>query len=202
MYNVPREEIIKSDASNSVYAMLRRLIIYCSIENNFKIIDTTYRLVQYAEWEYDFASMSHFKGINDYPYGISKSDADNMTIMLERICKWSKLRSNNKVYTDLKFYPNGYTDNVKYGVGDLYTDTGLFFDIKCTKNKPTNINTLQILTYYCMAVHSDNKLYSNMKMLGLFSPITNTEWTIDIKDIQKESIEFVNKEVLKYEEIS
>ena len=153
------------------------------------VLNETYGIIQYEEWNTRLSTKYNFASINDTIKTVPKGDMKKLYIMLYRTLKW--LQRYDYRVQDFKFYPDGYTDTVQYGVGDFICNN-IMFDVKCTKNKPTSQNTVQILVYYCMGLRSNNKLYKHIKQIGLYSPITNTEWIMDVKDIPVESIQYIN----------
>ena len=71
------------------------------------------------------------------------------------------------------FDPDGYTETVSQGDGDLLTADTLW-DIKVSKNPPTKENTLQLLMYYLMGHHSGQDIFGTVTCMGIFNPRLNT----------------------------
>ena len=153
------------------------------------VLNETFGLLQYEEWCTKLNEKYQWATLDKHVIPVPKGDMKKLYTMVYRTLKW--LQRYDYTVEDFKFYPDGYTDVVKYGVGDFICND-IMFDVKCTKNKPTTQNTLQILVYYCMGLRSNNKLYRGIKKIGLYSPVSNTEWIMDASDIPKESIDYVN----------
>lgn len=94
----------------------------------------------------------------------------------------------------------GYTATVTNGDGDFLTADTLW-DLKVSKSKPTNKNTLQLLMYWIMGQHSGQEIYKNITKIGIFNPRLNTVFLHDINDIPESVIKAVEKEVICYDEI-
>jgi hypothetical protein len=195
-------QIIEEDLKKHVEIeyMLSKLKLY-AFDNDIKnMLNFTYGIVQYSIWEDDFGYISSRATVDDSrPKGLSLEDEEKLEIINMRTLKWLQDSYKKRIVPDFKFYPDGYSDFVKYGVGDFVCDNTLF-DIKCIKEKPTIENTLQILMYYCMGLHSNNRLYKDIDRIGIYSPVTNIEWTIAVKDIPKESIDTIFRDILCYVE--
>ena len=91
----------------------------------------------------------------------------------------------------------GYTSVIDSGDGDFLTKDTLW-DFKVSRSKPNNKNTLQLLIYWRMGLHSGQKIYNTISKLGLFNPRANTVYLIETSKIPKDTIEKVEKEVIGY----
>lgn len=111
---------------------------------------------------------------------------------------------NHEIYENMILSGNGsyggYTATVTNGDGDFLTADTLW-DLKVSKSKPTNKNTLQLLMYWIMGQHSDQEIYKNITKIGIFNPRLNTVFLHDINDIPESVIKAVEKEVICYDEI-
>lgn len=190
------ETLIRDDKEQSAYSLLRRLEFYIQDNDWLKAINYTFRIFQYEEWNNNFTTLTHHKDFKDTTYGCKLGDAYKIHEMVLRTFKFMS-KYGNVLTQDLRFYPDGYSDVIKYGVGDFLVGNTIF-DLKCTKNTITSQSTLQVLVYYCMAKNSGNKLYESVKRLGLFSPVTNTEWIVKVEDIPAAAIDYVEKQIIQY----
>lgn len=92
----------------------------------------------------------------------------------------------------------GYTAVVDSGDGDFLTEDTLW-DFKVSKSKPKSKHTLQLLMYWIMGQHSGQEKFKNIVRLGIFNPRLNAVYLLNIKDIPKDVIKTVEKEVICYE---
>lgn len=100
---------------------------------------------------------------------------------------------------------SGFSRLVTAGDGDLLTEDTLW-DLKVSKRSPSSDNTLQLLMYWLMGLHSHNAdgtpLYDgnfqNIKKLGIFNPRLNSSYLINVSDISTSTINEVEKEVIGY----
>lgn len=79
-------------------------------------------------------------------------------------------------------FEGGYTSLVSSGDADFLTADGLW-DFKVSRNTHTTAETLQILMYYIMGIHSVHPEFKTIKMLGLFNPLKNESYEIALQDI-------------------
>lgn len=92
----------------------------------------------------------------------------------------------------------GYSRVVSCGDADFLTPNGLW-DLKVSVNKPSSKDTLQILMYWIMGLHSKQPCYKNISKIGFFNPRLNCAWYINTKDIDPKLIKFVEDEIICYE---
>lgn len=139
------------------------------------------------------AGRQYFKSVDtinpDY------STIENILRMLERSVNF--LGTNKPILSDGFTFPGGYTDIIDSGDGDYITKDALW-DFKVSKNNPNNKQTLQVLIYYLMGIHSTDIVFNNIERIGIYNPRLNTEYFINIKDIPAEVIDSVNKYVIGY----
>ncbi|AOG28554.1 hypothetical protein [Cutibacterium avidum] len=95
------------------------------------------------------------------------------------------------------FDPDGYTETVSQGDGDLLTADTLW-DIKVSKNPPTKENTLQLLMYYLMGHHSGQDIFGIVTCMGIFNPRLNTIYRLPAADIDADTIAAVSHDVIGY----
>lgn len=204
-YDATYAQIQKEDGIFNINALIDRLDDYLKKEDIYHLIICLCLIHQYDIWDTDFGYISRLTTIeSSRPKYYTKGDIRKIEVLYQRTVIWIVSIINKDfrrdIIFDYKFYPDGYTDKVKYGVGDFVCDNTLF-DLKCTKDKPTAYNTLQILIYYVMGLNSNNKLYKNIKYIGLYSPITNKVWRLSVSRISKELIHKVSMEVIGYDEL-
>lgn len=197
-----RHQIIEEDLEKHVEIeyMLSKLKLY-AYDNDIKnMLNYTYGIVQYSIWHDNFEYVSKKATVeSSRPKGLSKADLARLQRLVSRTLLWLQSSYKDRIIPDYKFYPNGYSDLIKYGVGDFVCDKTLY-DIKCIKDDPTIENTLQLLMYYCMGIHSNNKLYSGIEHLGIYSPVLNKKWVASVDNISKELVDFVNTNIISYTE--
>lgn len=92
----------------------------------------------------------------------------------------------------------GYTATVNSGDGDYLTEDTLW-DFKVTKNKISSKNTLQLLMYWIMGNHSGQEIYKSITKLGIYNPRLNVVYLLNVKDIPKEIVQTVEREVICYD---
>lgn len=93
----------------------------------------------------------------------------------------------------------GYTKIVVAGDGDYLTKDALW-DFKVSKQSPTkDDNTLQILMYWRMGLHSVHPEFKNVKFIGIFNPRLNNVYYLETKEIPDDVIRRVEKDVIGYE---
>ena len=193
------KRIAQEDGIFNVYSLINRIDKYMNDFKFYELAICISLIHQYDIWNEQFSYMSKHTTIeSSRPKYYTKGDIRKIVELYKRTLNWlCDIIGDTSIVFDYKFYPDGYTENVKYGVGDFVCCNTLF-DLKCIGNKPKSIHTLQLLTYYVMGLHSHNKLYNNIKKIGIYSPILNILWYINVSDIPEESINFVLNEVLKY----
>lgn len=119
----------------------------------------------------------------------------NIRTMVQRCIAFIVLRG--PIAIDGFTFQNAYTNIVSTGDGDFITKDTLW-DLKTSVRKPTTRDTLQILMYYLMGLKSIHKEFDNITRIGIFNPRLNTEFLMNIKDINQSVIKEVNSEVIGY----
>ena len=121
---------------------------------------------------------------------------DHIATMVRRIAAF--VASVGPVVADgFHFDPDGYTETVSQGDGDLLTADTLW-DIKVSKNPPTKENTLQLLMYYLMGHHSGQDIFSTVTCMGICNPRLNTIYRLPAADIDPQTIAAVSHDVIGY----
>ncbi len=139
------------------------------------------------------AGKQGYRPVEDiYP---DKATIANVRTMVERSLRFFEIYGP-KVVDGLTF-AGGYTKDIVAGDGDFLTKDTLW-DFKVSKNKPTTKNTLQILIYWRMGMHSVHPEYKKVKFLGIYNPRLNVVYRHPIGTIPKEIIREVDREVIGY----
>ncbi len=94
-------------------------------------------------------------------------------------------------------FVGGYTNLVSSGDADFITSDTLW-DFKVSKQKINSKQTLQILMYYVMGIHSTNSNLSNITKLGFFNPRLNIVYLINTCDISAETIKIIENDIIGY----
>lgn len=94
-------------------------------------------------------------------------------------------------------FEGGYTNLICAGDGDFLTVDTLW-DFKVSNKRPTRINTLQLLMYYLMGMHSKHEEFYSVKQIGIFNARLNNVYLLETSEISKETINEVSKEVIGY----
>lgn len=94
-------------------------------------------------------------------------------------------------------FPGAYTDIITSGDGDLATDDGIW-DLKVSKNHPTKEQTLQLLVYYLMCQHSDDKVLKGISSFGMFNPRLNVSFSLRANLIPSAIISTVERDMIGY----
>lgn len=120
---------------------------------------------------------------------------ENVRTMVKRSC--DVLREYGPKILDGLTFEGGYTDIVSVGDGDFLTADTLW-DFKVSKNTPTSRQTLQLLMYWRMGLHSVHAEYQQVKYLGIFNPRLNRVYRLPVEKISNESIAEVDRDIIGY----
>lgn len=120
---------------------------------------------------------------------------NNIRIMVNRSLKF--LEEYGPKILDGFTFVGGYTDTVSTGDGDFITEDTLW-DFKVSRLPPKKEHTLQLLMYWRMGIHSNQKEFQNIKFLGIFNPRLNKVYKLPISEISDDLIKEVEKEVIGY----
>ena len=124
-----------------------------------------------------------------------KATIENIRTMVNRSLRfWEKY---GPILCSEPTFEGGYTDIVNTGDGDYVTQDTLW-DFKVSKSAPKSKQTLQILMYYIMGLHSTHDYYKNIKQLGFYNPRLNIVYTCPISMIPAETIKDVERDVICY----
>lgn len=109
----------------------------------------------------------------------------NIRIMINRNIRI--LKESGPIVLDGFYFDEENTSINLSGSGDYLTKDTLW-DLKVSAYNPNSSQTLQILMYYILGLHSTYEEFQNVKKIGLFNPRLNCSYIINIKDIPKNVI--------------
>lgn len=96
-------------------------------------------------------------------------------------------------------FEGGYTDVVTSGDGDFLTSDTLW-DFKVSQAPLSSKQTLQLLMYYILGYNSNHKEFQNkIKKLGVFNPLLNVVYELNISEISDETFHTVSRYALGYD---
>ncbi len=121
---------------------------------------------------------------------------NNIKIMVERgvqlFKEYGPVIKTGLIYVD-KTSKYIYTGDIDY----ITNDTLLDFKVS-VNSKINSKQTLQVLIYYIMGLHSQNECFKNIKNLGIYNPRLNILYIKSIDSISQEIIETVSNDVIGY----
>jgi len=120
---------------------------------------------------------------------------ENIIVMVERSLAF--FEKYGPVVKEGFTFNGGYTEVVSSGDGDFLTEDTLW-DFKASKKAPDKNNTLQLLMYYILGIHSVHPEFENIKKIGIFNPLLNTVYTVKLSKISDEIFKEVSNKVLGY----
>lgn len=128
-------------------------------------------------------------------------DSNTIENIITMVKRGGKFLNDYGPVVDFDFtFEGGYTSVIDSGDGDYLTKDGLW-DFKVVRRddiKPAN--SLQILVYYLMGLHSfNNTNFVNLDKIGLFNPRLNKMSYINIKEIDENVISEVESKVIGYD---
>lgn len=91
----------------------------------------------------------------------------------------------------------GYNDIISCGDGDYITHDTLL-DFKTSENVLTTKQTLQIAVYYVMGTHSIHKEFQNVRKLGVYNPLLNKAYFVDVASIPNSTFAEICRKVVGY----
>ena len=121
---------------------------------------------------------------------------ENIKMMIERSLKFLEKYGPIKV-DGFTFEGGGYTDTVNTGDGDFLTEDTLW-DFKVLRSEPKPKNTLQLLMYYIMGVHSGKEEFKSIKKIGIYNPRLNKVYQFELKNIPGDVIKEIEENVICY----
>lgn len=123
------------------------------------------------------------------------STISNIRTMVERSLLFFK--QYGPVTMDGLTFEGGYTGYVSSGDGDFLTKDTLW-DFKVSKAKMKSQQTLQLLMYWRMGLHSIHPEYSDIRFLGIYNPRMNVVYRLDTSKIPSTTISEVETHVIGY----
>lgn len=120
---------------------------------------------------------------------------DNIIIMVKRCLSF--FEKYGPVVKSGFTFEKGYTELVDSGDGDYITKDTLW-DLKTSQYPPTKEDTLQLLMYYIMGIHSIHKEFQHIKRIGIFNPNLNIVYVLKLSNISNEIFKSVSHDVLGY----
>ncbi len=157
-------------------------------------IVNTCKLVSFDIWK-----RNYFGALEAITYKDVKPNAStisNIRTMVNRSLQfWEE--NGPIIYSGFTFELDGYSSTVSSGDGDYLTADTLW-DCKVSKKNLSSQNTLQLLMYWIMGVHSKQPKYQNVQKLGVFNPKLNAAYVINTSEIPQRTVEIVEKYVICY----
>ena len=177
-------DMINDDTKNgvNVYLLVHYFDLAYESGNIDDMVQLAYMIIQYEIFAEKYKTMINRTIGDTRPVRLTEQQILELTELYYRTLTWLITRSNYGIVPEFKFYPDGYSDLVKFGSGDFICGHTMF-ELKCSVSKPTPEHVLQLLIYYCMSLHTHNKLYSQIYELGIYNPMLNKEWIIPINRI-------------------
>jgi hypothetical protein len=139
------------------------------------------------------AGPMYYNPVNDIV--IDEVSIYNVRVLVNRTLEF--LKQEKKIVKDGFTFKGGYTNLIKTGDGDILTEDTLW-DFKVSKSKPSSKHTLQILVYYLMGLRSIHDYFKDIKYIGIYNPILNCAFKIDVATIPVDIIEEVESKVIGY----
>ncbi len=197
------QECIKNDKSLE-RTLKKRKIDISSLLEQIKGTDDASIMAACQACAYDVWYRAPLSAIGcDPTYAIPSASPDEITIenirtMLNRCTKfWAQY--GPVTTTGFTFENDGYTKVVTDGDGDYLTRDTLW-DFKVSKeSKIKSKQTLQLLMYWIMGIHSGKEEFKNIDKLGIFNPKLNIAYLLNTSTISQETINTVEKDVICYE---
>lgn len=129
----------------------------------------------------------------------NKATIENVRTMVNRSMRfWEKY---GPIICSEPTFEGGYTKTVNTGDGDYVTKDAIW-DFKVSKSAPKSKQTLQILMYYIMGLHSTHTYYKDIQQLGFYNPRLNIVYTCMVSNISPETIKEVEEQVIGYNQSS
>lgn len=136
---------------------------------------------------------SYYKPVTDIEP--DADTVDNVRIMVQRALHFFEIYGP-KTQDDLTF-EGAYTSTVTAGDADFLTKDTLW-DFKVSKQKLTNINTLQLLIYWRMGCHAHPSTYKKLKYIGIYNPRLNIVYRYPVEKLPSSIVDVIEKDVIGY----
>ena len=129
--------------------------------------------------------------------GIAPDEAtiENIRVMVERSLRF--LKAYGPKVLDGITIEVGYNNMVSAGDGD-FTTADTLWDFKVSKMPVKKENTLQLLMYWRMGLHSIHPEFLKIKYLGIYNPRVNVAYRVAVDDIPDDVIAEVEDKVIGY----
>lgn len=142
-------------------------------------------------------------GNNDYPreiLSLTPEAEHNIHTMVQRSVTFFR-DVEGGIVRDGFVMPGGYTEIIDSGDGDFITARGLW-DMKVSKNPPTNKHTLQLAVYWRMGLKSVNHtVFTPVEYLGIFNPRLNKVYKVWTNVVSDEVWETIDTQVIGYQPV-
>lgn len=93
-------------------------------------------------------------------------------------------------------FNGGYTDLISDGDAD-YLAGGTLWDMKVSTRPPTSKDTLQLLVYWRMALHSEEG-YGDIHSVGILNPRLWSVYTYELSNLPEDTVRILDKEIIGY----
>ena len=120
---------------------------------------------------------------------------ENVRVMVKRSCRF--LDDYGPKILDGLTFEGGYTDIVSASDGDFMTSDALW-DFKVSKIPLNSNQTLQLLMYWRMGLHSIHPEFQQVKYLGIFNPRMNRVYRLPVGQIPEDVIAEVDGKIIGY----
>ena len=170
------------------------------------------KLVSFDVWTRDMTAAMLAKPYTEI--NPDKDTTDNIRVMVNRTCKFIK-ENGPWAAQGFTFEPDnatidayllalqsgksygGYTQTVCTGDGD-YLSKDTLWDLKVRKIKPDSKQTLQLLMYWRMGVHSGKDMFKSVKNVGIYNPRLNVIYKYDLFKLPEDVINIIDSDVIRY----
>ena len=125
----------------------------------------------------------------------TKETIENIREMVNRTIEFWKIYGPITVFGPT--FEGGYTNSISSGDGD-YLSKDTIWDYKVSANRPNSKQTLQLLIYYLLGLHSVHEEYKNIKYLGIYNPRLNIVYRYPLNELPEETIHIVEKNIIGY----
>lgn len=126
----------------------------------------------------------------------NETSIENIRIMVNRTI--SHFQKYGGITKSMLTFPGGYTEVVTSGDGDYLTHDALW-DMKTSKKSISKVDTLQLLIYWRLGIHSVDDEYQSVKYLGVCNPRRNEVYLVSVSDLPRDLISEVDAVVIGYE---
>lgn len=137
--------------------------------------------------------VKYFKNVDEI--NPDQKTISNIKIMIQRGLTF--FEKYGPIVKDGITFSGGYTSIIGAGDADFITSDTLW-DFKVSKGNLTKDNTLQLIIYYLLGMHSYECNFSCIKKIGIFNPRKNIIYQYEIKNIKKEILKEIEENVIGY----